>query len=676
MKKIAIILTALIASGLGYFMYKKQENFFMNTQLIPREVLFGNPEKTMVRLSSNGQQISYLANFNGVLNIFTAKIETPHEGTAITKDTGRGIRQYFWLYTNQHIAYLKDDGGDENWRIHVVDISGKEDKTFTPEKVNAKIYCVSHKFPEEIIIGLNERNKSYHDVYRLNIRTGEKTLILQNDREFSDFIFDNDYNLRFASVTSPDGGTEYFKVISLGEPRKYTWESFIKIGIEDACIPPVLAGSTELLGLTHDGTILYMLDSRGCDLNILKEINLVTNVETVLATGKQAVIDNVMTHPSTGIVQAYSINYLRTEWTCLDKEIEAHLNTIKQTLHGEVYVVSRTLDDSLWIVVDTKDDGPLGYYLYNKDDKKLTFLFNNKDALTKYKLAKKEGVVIKAREGLELPCYITKPVGIKGPVPLVLVVHGGPWRRDVWGYDSEAQWLANRGYAVLQVNFRASTGFGKAFVTKGNLEWGGKMHEDLLDALSWAIKEGIADQSKVAIYGGSYGGYAALWGAANFSDVFKCAVDIVGPSNLQTLLANFPADWASSMEQWYRRVGDPRAEEGNILLKERSPLTHVDKIQIPVLIAQGEKDPRVTQNESEQIVAVMKEKNLPFIYMLFMDEGHGFTRPENKFAFYGVTERFLADNLGGKFEAMTNEFDKTTLAPEHKTELTARFKNG
>lgn len=666
MKKIAIILTALIASGLGYFMYKKQENFFMNTQLIPREVLFGNPEKTMVRLSSNGQQISYLANFNGVLNIFTAKIETPHEGTAITKDTGRGIRQYFWLYTNQHIAYLKDDGGDENWRIHVVNISTNEDKTFTPEKVNAQIYHVSDKFPEEMLVGLNDRDPAYHDVYRLNILTGEKTLILQNDRHFSDFVFDDDYNLRFATITTEGGGAESFKAIPAGEPGKYTWESFMKVGLEDVY-------TTQLLGITKDGNILYMLDSRGHDLNVLKEINLSTNAETISAQGKKADIDGIMSYPQTGIIQAYSTNYLRTEWTCLDKEIEDHLSTIKQTLKGEVNVESRTLDDNLWIVADMKDDGPTGYYLYQKDKKALTFLFNQRESLTKYELAKMEGVVIKARDGLELPSYLTKPINAMSPVPLILLVHGGPVARDVWRYDPESQWLANRGYAVLRVNYRASTGFGKSFISKGDREWGAKMHEDLLDAVSWAIKEGIADPAKVAIYGGSYGGYAALWGATHSGDVFKCAVDIVGPSDLQTLMATIPPYWKPFLEQLYQRVGDNRTEEGLALLKERSPLTHVDKIHIPVLIAQGEKDPRVKQAESEQIVAAMKAKNLGYIYMLFMDEGHGFARPENKFAFYAVAERFLADNLGGKFEVMTNEFDKTTLASEHKAELAARF---
>jgi dipeptidyl aminopeptidase/acylaminoacyl peptidase len=320
-----------------------------------------------------------------------------------------------------------------------------------------------------------------------------------------------------------------------------------------------------------------------------------------------------------------------------------------------------------------KDDGPIGYYTYSTSDKTLTFLFNHRDVLTKYQLAKMEGIVIKARDGLEMPSYLTKPVGASGPVPLVVLVHGGPWARDDWGFDAEAQWLANRGYAVLQVNYRGSTGFGKSFTSKGNLEWGRKMHEDLLDAVQWAVKEKVADPSKVAICGGSYGGYAALWGATQSGDVFKCAVDIVGPSNLVTLLSSFPAYWASFMEIAYRQVGDLRTEEGRALLKERSPLTHVNNIKIPVLIAQGEKDPRVKQVESEQIVAAMKEKGLPYIYMLFLDEGHGFARPENKFAFYGAAEHFFADHLGGRFEKMTTELDKTTLDPAQKEDLKQRF---
>ncbi len=666
MKKILGIGVVCALAAAGYWIYTTKEKSSVNVELVPRKVLFGNPEKSMVRLSPNGHYISYGSPLDGIQNIFIAKAETPKDSTPITNDKNRGIRSYFWLYDNQHIVYLKDDGGDENWRIHVVDVQTKEDQIFTPEKVNARIYSVSDKFPTEILIGLNDRDAAYHDVYRLNIITGEKTLVLQNEQGYRDFIFDEDYRLRFASATTSEGGTEYFKAIPTDEPRKYNWESFLSYGIDDVY-------TTGLLGLTYDGNTLYMIDSRGRDMNVLKAINLTDHSETVLAEAKKAEIGGLMTHPQTGVIQAYSVNYLHDEWTFFDKTLKEHFNEIKKTTTGEPALVSRTHNDSKWIVADMKDDGPIGFYVYTTADKKLTFLFNHREDLTKYKLAKMEGVVIKARDGLEMPCYITRPLGISVPTPLVLVVHGGPTTRDDWGYDPEAQWLANRGYTVLQVNYRGSAGFGKSFISKGNLEWGGMMHTDLLDAVQWAIKEGIADPKQIAIYGGSYGGYAALWGATNSGDVFKCAVDIVGPSNLETMLASFPPYWASALEIKYRQIGDPRTEEGRALLKERSPLTHVDKIKIPVLIAQGEKDPRVIQAESEQIVSAMKTKNIPHTYMLFMDEGHGFARPKNRFGFYSVAEHFLAKNLGGRYEKITTELDSTTLDPTQKEAFKAQL---
>lgn len=667
MKKILGIGLVCTLAAAGYWMYTHKEKTHVTTvELIPRKVLFGNPEKSMVRLSPNGQHISYGSPLNGVQNIFVANAETPLQSTPITSDSGRGIRSYFWLYDNQHIVYLKDDGGDENWRIHVVDIHTKEDQIFTPEKVNARIYSVSDKFPDEILIGLNDRDAAYHDVYRLNILSGEKTLVLQNDQGYRDFVFDEDYRLRFASTTTAEGGTEYFKAIPTEEPRKYNWESFLSYGMEDVY-------TTGLLGLTYDGNTLYMIDSRGRDMNVLKEINLIDNSEKVLAEAKKAEIGGLVSHPQSGLIQAYSVNYLHNEWTFFDKTLEEHYNVIKKTTTGEPALVSRTHNDCKWIVAEMKDDGPIGFYVYTTADKKLTFLFNHREDLSKYQLSKMNGVVIKARDGLEMPSYITRPFGATAPTPLIVLVHGGPWARDDWGYDPEAQWLANRGYAVLQVNFRSSTGFGKSFTAKGNLEWGRKMHEDLLDAVEWAVKEGIADPKRVAIYGGSYGGYAALWGATNSGDIFKCAVDIVGPSNLETLLASFPSYWASFMEIAYRQIGDPRTAEGKALLKERSPLTHVDNIKIPLLIAQGEKDPRVKQAESDQIVAAMKAKKIPHIYMLFMDEGHGFARPENKFGFYSVAEQFLAEHLGGRFEKITTELDATTLEPAQKEALKAQF---
>ncbi len=665
----SIIFSSILAllSVFLYINYKpKRIDTMDNENLIPRKILFGNPDKTAVRISRDGKYLSYISSLENVLNIFIAKIDELDHSYPITFDKGRGIRQYFWLYNNQHIIYLKDDGGDENWQIHALNINTKEDKILSPAKVNGRILGVSDKFPDEIIIGLNDRDERYHDLYKLNVITGEKTLIFENTEELSDFIIDDYYKIRFGSKTMDGGNTEYLK-LSQAPDGKYQFVHYLTVSLEDVY-------TTSLLGFNNKGDILYMLDSTGKDLNSLKALNTKTGHVQILGEGYKAEINGITTSPKTGLVEAYSINYLKNEWICLDKRFEEHMKLLTKNLTGEIIIASRTFDDSIWIVADMNDDKAMSYYLYSTSTQNLKFLFTNKEDLKNYQLAKMEPIVIKARDGLELPSYITKPLNTSGPVPLVLLVHGGPWSRDDCGYDPEAQWLANRGYAVLQVNFRSSRGFGKSFVSKGNLEWGGKMHEDLLDAVKWAIDQKIADPAKVAVYGGSYGGYASLWAATNSPNVFKCAVDIVGPSNLNTLLATFPAYWTSFMEIAYKQVGDPRTEEGKKFLSDRSPLTHAEKLSIPLLIAQGEKDPRVKQDESEQFVKAMKEKNIPYIYMLFMDEGHGFARPENKIAFYGATEEFLAHNLGGKAEKLTNELEKTTLPANNQKEILEKLR--
>ena len=666
MQRTIFYILIIIACIISYIYVKKEQQKPMSNNLIPREVLFGNPAKALTKISHDGKYISYISSVNNVLNVFVADTNAIGQAYPITNDKERGIRQYFWLYTNKNIIYLKDDGGDENWQIHTVDIKTKEDKTLSPQKVNAQIYAVSDKFPEEILIGLNDRDEAYHDLYKLNVITGEKDLIFKNEEKFREFILDNDYRIRFASKAGKDGITDYFKVSQTLE-NKYEFSPYFSVGLEDVY-------TTTLLGLTNDGKTLYMLDSIGKDLNSLKAINTENGESEVLGEGKNAEINSLITSPKTGIAEAYSVNYLKNKWTSLDNKFQKHLYALSEKLTGEISISSRTLDDTKWIVADIKDNGPTSYYLYNSENYKLDFLFFNREDLANYKLSKMEPIVIEARDGLKMPSYITKPLNSTGLLPLVLLVHGGPWARDDWGYDAEAQWLANRGYAVLQINFRSSRGFGKSFIEKGNLEWGGKMHEDLLDGVNWAIDQKIADPTRIAIYGGSYGGYAALWGATNSSDVFKCAVDIVGPSNINTLLSTFPAYWASFMEVAYKQIGDPRTEEGQKFLKARSPLTYVNKVSIPILIAQGEKDPRVKQDESEQFVKAMKEKNLPYIYMLFMNEGHGFARPENKFAFYGTAEEFLANNLSGKAQNLTNELDKSTLSEESKIDIINQLK--
>jgi dipeptidyl aminopeptidase/acylaminoacyl peptidase len=377
-----------------------------------------------------------------------------------------------------------------------------------------------------------------------------------------------------------------------------------------------------------------------------------------------------MIHPVEKTVQAVAFTYERKTWQVIDPAIAGDLNYLRTVADGDVEVAARTLDDQHWIVAYLLDAGPVKFYLYDREAQRADLLFSHRQALEELPLAPMHPVVIPARDGLTLVSYFTLPVGSDQdndtrpdqPLPMVLLVHGGPWGRDNWGYDSLHQLLANRGYGVLSVNFRASTGFGKAMINAGNLEWGAKMHDDLLDAVHWAIQEKIADPARVAIMGGSYGGYATLWGMTNTPERFACGVDIVGPSNLVTLLESIPPYWQPQVELFATRVGDHRTAEGRAFLTERSPLTYVDQIQKPLLIGQGANDPRVKQAESDQIVKAMQEKGLAVTYVLYADEGHGFARPENNLSFYAVTEAFLAQCLGGRYEPIGDDFDGSSIA--------------
>jgi dipeptidyl aminopeptidase/acylaminoacyl peptidase len=377
-----------------------------------------------------------------------------------------------------------------------------------------------------------------------------------------------------------------------------------------------------------------------------------------------------MTHPTEKNVQAVAFTYERKQWKVIDQSIAGDLDYLRKVADGDVEVLDRTLDDKTWIVAYIMDDGPVRYYSYGRDKKEAKFLLTNMEKLEGQPLAKMIPVVIKSRDNMSLVSYYTLPLGSdksgdgkpEKPVPIVLYVHGGPWDRDEWGFDPVHQWLANRGYAVLSVNYRESTGFGKNFTNAGNLEWGRKMQDDLIDAVNWSIKQGIADPQKIAIMGGSYGGYATLAGLTFTPRLFSCGVDICGPSNLTSLLESVPAYWLPQMELWTSRVGDYRTKEGRELLKERSPINYADKIQRPLLIGQGANDPRVRQNESDQIVNVMHVKNLSVTYVIYSDEGHGFARPENKISFFAVAEAFLAKHLGGRYEPIGMDFNGSTIA--------------
>ena len=614
--------------------------------LISRDVLFGNPDRVTARISPDGSKLSFLAPENGVLNVFVGPANSPETARPVTDDTSRGIRSYTWGYTNEHILYLQDRNGDENWRVYSVNLGSGRELDLTPfEGVRAEILALSPKHPEEAIIGLNKRDPEYHDLFRLNIETGDLTELMQNTN-FSSFELDDEFNVRLASRMNQDGGTDIFR--PAGEGR---WETFLKVDMEDVL-------STGFFGFDKTRDIIYLVDSSGRNTAALYSLHMRTGEKTLLAEDSQSDLSGLMTHPTEKNVQAVAFCYDRIRWTILDNAIARDLDYLHGVEQGDLMVVSRSLDDTEWIVAFTADNSPLRYYRYDRNVGKAVFLFTDRDKLDGQTLSRMVPAIIKSRDGLDLVSYYTLPQGSDEdgdgypdhPLPMVLYVHGGPWGRDYWGMDPIHQWLANRGYAVLSVNFRSSTGFGKNFINAGNLEWGKKMHDDLIDAVNWSVEKGIGEPEKIAIMGGSYGGYAALAGLTFTPKTFACGVDIVGPSNLITLLETIPPYWKPVIEQFTKRVGDFRTEAGRKLLQERSPLNYVEGIERPLLIGQGANDPRVKQNESDQIVKAMQAKNLPVTYVLYADEGHGFARPENRLSFYAIAEAFLAKNLGGGFE--------------------------
>ena len=630
----------------------------MATPLIPRRVLFGNPDKASPTLSPDGLHIAFLAPVEGVLNVWVGPASDPGAAEPVTQDAGRGIRLYFWAFTNNHLIYLQDKGGDENWRVYTVGLESREIIDLTPlENVQAQIVGISSDHPDEIIVGLNDRNPQYHDLYSANVRTGQRELLHHNDR-FAEFLVDHDYQVRFGTLMTPDGGSEVFEPDGQGG-----WATFMRVGNEDA----LTTGPT---GFDRSGKTLYLIDSRFRNTAAMTSVDMDTGAKTVLAESDLADASDAMVHPATRNIEAVAFTHERKEWQVLAESVAGDLKFLKSEEDGDVEVVSRTLKDDMWIVAYRLDDGPVKYHLYRRSTRRLEYLFSNNAELETAPLAKMQPVIIKSRDGLNLVSYYTLPAESLGknplyptqPLPTVLLVHGGPWARADWGYDPHSQWLADRGYAALVVNFRGSTGLGKNFINAGNLEWGRKMHDDLLDAVNWAIDAGISDPQKIAVMGGSYGGYAALAGLTFTPDVFACAVDIVGPSNLLTLLESFPPYWQPMIELFTSRVGDHRTSGGRALLQERSPLSYVDRIQRPLLIGQGANDPRVTEAESAQIVQAMGERDIPVTYVLYPDEGHGFARPENRLSFYAIAEAFLAQHLGGRFEEIGDDLEGSSVS--------------
>ncbi|HET9077071.1 MAG TPA: S9 family peptidase [Acidimicrobiales bacterium] len=614
----------------------------MSAELIPRRVLFGNPDRAMATISPDGSRLAWLAPVDGVLNVWVGPVSDPDRAGPVTEDRDRGIRTYLWAHDSRHLLYLQDRGGDENWRLYGVDLERGGVSDLTPfDGVQAQPIAASPRRPGEILVGLNRDNPALHDAYRLDLETGRLELVGRNDGFGSPtgnpWVADADLQIRAVVRPAADGGG-----YELCVPDGEEWRPVQAFDYEDSL-------TTAPLAVSGDGSSLYMLSSRAANTARLVQLDFATGEERVVAGDPSFDVGDVLFDPDSRRPLIVGFVRDRLEHFALEPSLQDDLQAVAGITTGELHIDSTDDANRRWMVTFVADDGPARTYLFDRQDRSATHLFDNRPELSGYRLAAMEPFTFSARDGLTIHGYLTFPPGAdRKDLPAVLNVHGGPWARDVWGFNPEAQWLANRGYLCIQVNYRGSTGYGKNFTNAGDRQWGTRMHDDLLDAVEHVVGQGYADGRRVCIYGGSYGGYAALVGAAFTPDVFRCAVDIVGPSNLNTLLNSVPPYWLPLIEQFNRRVGNRDSEQE--FLWSRSPLSRVDDIRIPLLIAQGANDPRVKQAEAEQIVTALQEKGIDHTYMLFPDEGHGFAKPENRLKFYAAAEQFLAQHLGGRAE--------------------------
>lgn len=626
-------------------------------QLIDRELLFGNPSKFQGRLSPDGKMMSYRAPLKGVMNIWVAPAGDLNSARPITQDTGRGIPNHFWTLDSQSILYTQDQGGDENWHLYSVNLRTSAARDLTPlPGISAQFMAQSERHPGQIVVGINDRDSRWHDVYQIDLATAQRELLAQNDG-FAQIFVDHDLQVRLGSRPTTGGGQMLYRLDEVG------WEELTEIPLEDMY-------TTEVLGFDADNEGVYMLDSRGRNNPALTRLVLATGQSNALAESRDGNIASVLFHPQTHKPIALAFNRHLRDWRALDDAFARDIKALQTQADGDVQILATTLDGNRWTVHISRADRSPEYAVYDRADLKLTQLFHTNPGLTGLPLSAKQNITIRSRDGLDLVSYLTLPIGVRTksngrpsiPQPMVLLVHGGPWARDTAGYDGEVQWLANRGYSVLQVNFRGSTGFGKDFVNAGNYEWARNMHNDLLDAAQWAVKERIADQNRIAIMGANYGGYATLVGLSFTPEVFACGVDIAGPSNLESLLQSIPPYWEGYRQMLAAAVGAPDTPPGQALLKERSPLYKASNIQRPLLIGQGANDPRVKQAESDQIVAAMNKLGIPVTYLLYPDEGHGLQKPQNRFSFYAVAESFLAECLAGRRQPIeSGDFNSSSI---------------
>jgi dipeptidyl aminopeptidase/acylaminoacyl peptidase len=612
--------------------------------LIPRALLFGNPERGSPRISPDGTRIAFSApDKKDVLQVFVQTIGKD-DAKIVTADKKRGIRQYFWAQDNRTVLYLQDSDGDENFHVYGADIATGGVRDYTPfQGARAAVINLNPDFPDVMLVQINQRKRELFDVYRVDLPSGAVELDTENPGDVAGWESDARMTVRGAQIKTPEGGTE----IRVRDSAKAPWRTLLKVGPEE---------NLDLVDFSFDGKSVFLNSSIGQDTSRVVQRDLRTGAETLLAASDEVDAGQVMVHPRRHVVEAVAFQAGRNEWKVVDAAVQPDFAALRTVAEGDFSIVSRDRADKTWLVAYPRDRGPIRYFSWDRTGRKATFLYSHQPKLDGLALAEMKPVSYAARDGLTIHGYLTLPVGVPAQaLPMVLFVHGGPWGRDVWGYNPSAQWFANRGYAVLQPNFRGSTGSGKKFLHAGDRQWGKTMHTDLVDAVNWAVAQGIGDPKRVAIFGGSYGGYSALAGATFTPDLFRCAVDIVGPSNLFTLLKSIPPYWKPIFSMFRARIGDIDDPKDEALLRAASPLFSAEKIRIPLLIGQGANDPRVKQAESEQIVAAIEKQGGKAIYVVYSDEGHGFARPENRMDFNARAEQFLAEQLGGRAEPMQGE---------------------
>src|SRR5579863_4349887 len=617
--------------------------------LIDRDIIFGNPEIAAAQLSPDGKYVSFLKPWKDTRNVYVKAVNEPFSAARLlTTETKRPVAGYFWTRDSKYILYAKDNEGDENFNVYAVDPSAKPaaDAEAPPSRdltglkgVRVILYEVPKSDPNVVYIGLNDRDKAWHDLYKLNLSTGEKVLVRKNTERITGWVFDLKGQLRMATRSAEDGDTEMLRVDADGFTKVYSCSVF------ETCGP---------LHFQRGDQRLYLQTNKGTDLISLVLFDPQTGKTEMVESDPLGKVDfsgALFSEANDELVETwYTAARVKTYYK--NKAFGDDVHWIEHKFPGEeINVVSRTKDEQVWLVTAVSDTEPGETLLFDRKSRTLTPQFKVREKLPRADLAPMKPVTYQSSDGLEIPAYLTVPKGVEAKnLPTLIIPHGGPWGRDQWGYNPLAQFFANRGYAVLMPNFRGSTGYGRKFLDAGNLEWGRKMQDDLTWGVKYLVAKGIADPKRVGIIGGSYGGYATLAGVAFTPDLYAAAVDIVGPSNLITLLESIPPYWEAARKVFDVRMGDPKTPEGKKLLIEESPLNAASHIKTPLLVAQGANDPRVNKREAEQIVIALRDRGFPVEYILAPDEGHGFARPINNLALFAATEKFLADHLGGRYQ--------------------------